>query len=146
MQHRGTPKVMALAPGCGWEARGIHLQRSLIQTRTYSISWFQHPPESLASLPGMGPIPCKRLWRDPRAPSVLLLMRELIMLPRLGPMSAEMGEVVSMKGPLQGPRACRKAGEKTDTTSTPPSHTPRWGAMGIFPPSHHLHHLSHRGA
>lgn len=127
MQHKGTPKVMAFAPGCGWEARGIHLPGSLIQT----CSRFQHPPEAPASLPGMGLVPCKRLWRDPRAPSMLLLMREVIMLPRLGPMSAEMGEVVSITGPLQGPRACRKAGENTDTTSTPPSSTPlgegQWG-------------------
>lgn len=124
MQHRATLKVMALTSRCGWEAKGIHLQGSLTQTCTYPTSWFHHPSEPLASLPGMGPVPCKRLWRDPRAPSVLLLMCEVIMLPRLGPMSAEMGEVASMIGSLQGPGTCRKAGENTDTTSTRPSPPP----------------------
>lgn len=90
MQPRGTPKVTALAPGCGWEAKRIHLHGSLTQTCTTPSF---DPPESLASLPGIESVPCKSLWRDPRAPSVLLLMREVIILPSLGPMSAEMGEV-----------------------------------------------------
>lgn len=133
MQHRGTPKIMALTPRREWDAKGIHLQGSLTQTCTYPTSWFQHPSESLASLPGMGPVPCKRLRRDSRAPSVLLLMREVIILPRVGPMSAEMGEVVSVTGSLQGPGTCRKAGENTDIINTPPSSTPPGGGQWEYP-------------
>lgn len=69
------------------------------------------PLQGPASPPAMGPLPCKRLWRDPRAPSMLLLMPKMIMPPRLGPVSAEMGEMVSRMGApgswgLQG--SCQK--------------------------------------
>lgn len=91
------------------------------------------PLSALPASQGMGPLPCKTFWRDPRASSMLLLMREVIVPPRLGPMSAEMGEAVSVTGLLQGPGACRKAGENTDTTSTPPSPTAQVGGNGDIP-------------
>lgn len=61
---------------------------------------------------------------------MLFLMREVIILPRMSPMSAEMGEMLSVTGSLQGPGTCRKAGENTDTTSTPPSPTSQVGGSG----------------
>lgn len=91
----------------------------------------QIPSETLPATQGWLPLPCKRPWRDPRASSMLLLMPEMIMPPRLGPMSADIGETVSVMGPLRPWDLQGNCQNHQPHLQDPMPHLlPRWGQKG----------------